>query len=99
MSGISDLVVAEIKRVIAENAALLREKPSIGVHVLRDGRVRVYSLDRGWRRHGYVEYTSDTNALWALKLANQRARHVSESLDKGMEIGMAVAAAKAAYPV
>lgn len=99
MSGVSDLVVAEMQRVVEENAQLLREAPSIGIHVLRDGRVRVYSLDLGWRRRGYIEYRSDTTALWALKKANQRARHVSGLLDQGVPISEAVRTAQAAFRV
>ena len=82
--------IAELERVIAENAVLLGEEPSIGVHRLRDGRVRVYSLDRGWRRSGYKEYRSEAAALKAARLASERAQYVAARRAEGVPTNTAV---------
>lgn len=67
---------ADIEAVIAENAVLLGEEPTIAVHVLKDGRVRVYDIGLGWRRQGYREYRSLMRAYDAALVANERAKRV-----------------------
>lgn len=86
----------ELHRIIEENATLLGEPVALGVHVLRDGRIRVFDLALGWRRHGYREYTSVDAALRAGEIANRRAKHVSALVKGGMRKWTAIADAKQA---
>jgi len=79
-----------IEAVIEENARLLGEAPTIGVHYLKDGRVRIFDLDRGWRRSGFAEYSSAERALAAARVANGRARKVNRLLKSGIGLTAAI---------
>src|SRR5947207_3029720 len=62
MGGPPGRTQAKIERIARKNAELLHEELELGVHMLKDGRVRVYLLDRGWRRWPYREYHSAESA-------------------------------------
>lgn len=89
----SEPTVADIEAIIAENATLLGEAPTIAVHVLRDGRVRVYDIATGWRSKPYREYVSLAGAHWAAVESNKRAHRVAELVATGVPPGTAVRAA------
>ena len=77
-------MLAEIDSIIESNAEALGEKPDIGVHVLGDGRVRVYALALGWRKKPYREYTSIAAAHHAAQVAQRHAKKVKRLIARGM---------------
>jgi len=82
--------LADLEAIITENARLLGEEPSIGVHCLRDGRVRIYDLAIGWRRRPFREYSSIGAALGAAEIAKVRTTRVAELIAGGESVATAV---------
>lgn len=95
MSAKKDPRVIELERVIAHNAKQLGEEPTLGVHVLGNGRVRIYRLSLGWRRLGYQQYRSLDAAVEASRVAQARADRTAAHVKEGWAVGVAVAMAKA----
>lgn len=77
-------MLAEIERVIAENAALLGEEPELAVRRRPHGVVRIV-LVRGGRavRGAYRQYQSVERAHKASLEANRRAHAVAKKLADG----------------
>jgi hypothetical protein len=84
-------MVAEIEAIIEHNARCLGEAPDVGVHVLRDGRVRVYDLEAGWRKQPYREYRTLQRALNAAEIARDRAARAARLIEGGVDKLTAVA--------
>lgn len=79
-----------IADAIEQNAANLGEKVTIGVHYLRDGRVRIYDLSTGWRTMPYREYRSLERAYEASLAAVERSAKVKGMVAEGMPVDTAV---------
>lgn len=82
--------VADLDAIIAENARLLGEEPTIAVRLLKDGRVRVYDITAGWRKRGYREYSSLSSAHDAALVSKDRAVRVARLRDAGWTTADAV---------
>lgn len=85
--------IAEIERIIEENAGLLQEEPNLRVRVREKGWVRVYWLRDDGRvdRTQYREYRSLDLALAAARQANRRARAVASKMAAGVPKAHAIA--------
>ena len=79
----NDEMLAEIKRIIVENAALLGEPVRLGVRVRPNGIVRIQSrIDGHWKRGGAVrDYSSVASAYEKSIIANERAKQINAKGD------------------
>ena len=81
----NDEMLAEIKRIIVENAALLGEPVRLGVRVRPNGIVRIQErIDGHWRRAWKPrDYSTVTAAYEAAQTANGRAHEIANRAAKG----------------
>ena len=85
--------IAEIERIIEDNARLLNEEPNLRVRVREKGWVRVYWLKDNGRvdRTQYREYHGLDLALAAARESNRRARDVAAKMAAGLPKAYAIA--------
>lgn len=70
--------IAEVERILADNARLLGEEQDVFLRRRRDGSFRVQARANGrWVRGDYKEYPDLATLCWAAGVAHERARQLA----------------------
>ncbi len=86
-------LLADIERIIVENAQVLGQEPELGVRRQPNSAIRIQSRIKGrWIRGAHTDYPTIEIAHRAAVEANRRARVVGEKMAKGETFAAALEA-------